>query len=109
MRALAFLTDKTGVLGTVITAMGCASCFPALGTLAASLGLGFLAQFEGVFINALLPIFTAIVLISNLVAWYKHRLWCRGILSITGPSVVLSILYFFGTPTHGNSIYFTAH
>jgi mercuric ion transport protein len=42
-------------LGTLISAMGCASCFPALGVLGASLGLGFLATYEGLFINKLFP------------------------------------------------------
>ena len=62
MNGFSRLFDKTGALGSLIAAMGCASCFPALGALAASVGLGFLAQFEGIFINTLLPLFAAIAL-----------------------------------------------
>jgi len=43
--------------------MGCAACFPALGSLAASLGLGFLASYEGVLINNILPAFALFALI----------------------------------------------
>jgi len=43
--------DKAGVVGAIVAAMGCAACFPALGSLAAALGLGFLSQYEGVFIR----------------------------------------------------------
>ena len=51
------LSEKVGSFGTIVAAMGCASCFPAIASLGASLGLGFLSQFEGLFINTLLPIF----------------------------------------------------
>ena len=34
--------DKAGVIGSIVTAMGCAACFPALASLGAALGLGFL-------------------------------------------------------------------
>tara|TARA_R110000787_G_scaffold192081_2_gene303604 strand:+ start:1629 stop:1802 length:174 start_codon:yes stop_codon:yes gene_type:complete len=44
--------DKVGVGGVIIAALSCAGCFPALGALAATLGLGFLSQLEGVAITA---------------------------------------------------------
>jgi len=108
MKSLSFLTDKTGVIGTFIAATGCASCFPALGTLGASIGLGFFAQFEGIFINVLLPIFAAIVLIANLHSWYKHRIWYRGLLSIIGPSFILIALNFLWYPNEWQLMMFYA-
>lgn len=87
------LFDKTGVLGTLIAAMGCASCFPALGSLGAALGLGFLAQFEGIFINTLLPVFTAIALGANLLSFLSHRVWYRALAGIIGPTMVLLTMY----------------
>lgn len=93
MRWLTSLFDKTGVLGTLTAAMGCASCFPALGSLAASLGLGFLAQYEGVFINTLLPIFAAIALVANVFSYFSHKIWYRTLAGITGPSMVLLTMY----------------
>jgi len=93
MQWLTRLFDKTGAMGAIIAAMGCASCFPALGALAASLGLGFLAQFEGVFINTLLPIFAWIALIANLISFYFHRLWLRVFAGVIGPIMVLLTLY----------------
>jgi len=87
------LFDKTCVLGTLIAAMGCASCFPALGSLGAALGLGFLAQFEGIFINTLLPVFAAIALGANLLSFLSHRVWYRALAGITGPTMVLLTMY----------------
>ena len=87
------LFDKTGAMGAIVAAMGCASCFPALGALAASLGIGFLAQFEGLFINTLLPIFTLIALSANVVSFLSHKHWVRLIAGIAGPIMVLLTLY----------------
>ncbi|CAB3774406.1 MerC family mercury resistance protein [Paraburkholderia humisilvae] len=41
------LADKAGLLGSIVSAMGCASCFPAIASLGATIGLGFLSQYEG--------------------------------------------------------------
>ena len=86
-------SDKTGVLGTLTAAMGCASCFPALGSLASGLGLGFLAQYEGVFVNTLLPLFAAIALAANVFSYFSHKIWYRTLAGITGPSMVLLTMY----------------
>jgi len=89
------LGDKTGTLGTFVTAMGCASCFPAMGVLASSLGLGFLAQFEGIFINTLLPVFAAIALTANVLSFFSHKNWYRALLGVIGPLMVLLMIYPF--------------
>lgn len=93
MNGFSRLFDKTGAFGTLIAAMGCASCFPALGSLAAGLGLGFLAQFEGIFINTLLPLFAAIALGANLLSFFSHKVWYRTLAGITGPAMVLLTMY----------------
>jgi len=80
--------DKAGVIGTLTAAMGCASCFPALGSLGAALGLGFLARFEGLFINTLLPAFAALALAANIFAFFSHKVWYRTLAGITGPVLV---------------------
>lgn len=85
--------DKTGTVATLTAAMGCASCFPALGSLASSFGMGFLAQYEGVFVNTLLPLFATIVIVANSFAFIVHRIWYRGLLAIAGPTMVLLTLY----------------
>ncbi len=87
------VVEKIGSVGVVVSAMGCAACFPALGALAGTLGLGFLAQFEGVFINKLLPAFAILVLIANTWGWLRHRVHIRGLISILGPVAVLATLY----------------
>jgi len=87
------IVDKVGSLGSITAAMGCASCFPALGSLAASLGMGFLAQYEGIFINTLLPSFAALVLITHVIAFTSHKIWYRGLAGIIGPGLALLTMY----------------
>jgi len=92
-QSISRLLDKTGVAGTLLASMGCAACFPALGALASTLGLGFLAQFEGVFINSLLPVFVLIVLVTAVLSFLSHKVWLRLIAAITGPIMILLTLY----------------
>ena len=102
---MAFLNraaGKAGALGSLVSAMGCAACFPALATLGGAIGLGFLAQWEGLFITTLLPLFAAIALVANGVSWFGHRRWWRGIFGVTGPLLVLLaalLMRFYGVQT----------
>ncbi len=84
---------KLASMGTIVSAMGCAACFPALGSLAATLGLGFLASYEGILINKLLPVFALVALIANVINWYQHQVHARGLISVLGPVSVLASLY----------------
>lgn len=105
---LSSITEKFGSIGAIVAAMGCASCFPILGSLGATLGLGFLAQFEGVFINKLLPIFAVIALISVVVSWVSHKQHIRGLLGIAGPLMVLATLYLFWTASWSTYMFYFA-
>ncbi|MGV6816861.1 MAG: organomercurial transporter MerC [Thiotrichales bacterium] len=84
---------KSGAIGTLVAAMGCASCFPALGSLGAAIGLGFLTQYEGLFLNTLLPLFATIALVANVLAWFYHRVWYRTLAAMIGPILVLLAMY----------------
>lgn len=91
------IVDKAGALGSVVSAMGCAACFPAIASLGAAIGLGFLAQYEGLLLTKLLPLFAAIALVANCLGWFRHRQWHRSVLGMVGPVIVLLALYpFFG-------------
>jgi len=94
---LTSLLEPGGALGTIVAAMGCASCFPAIASLGASLGLGFLGQYEGIFINTLLPVFASIALAANIFSFFSHRIWYRLLAGVAGPSMVLATLYLFWT------------
>lgn len=85
--------DKAGVVGSIISAIGCAACFPALGSLGAALGLGFLSQYEGMFIRILLPLFALVALVANAISWHRHRNALRGVLSVVGPLLVLAAVF----------------
>ncbi|UPQ81406.1 organomercurial transporter MerC [Pseudomonas knackmussii] len=89
------IADKAGAVGSIVSAMGCAVCFPAMASLGAAIGLGFLSQWEGLFITTLLPLFAAIALLANALGWFSHRLWLRTLLGVTGPAIVLTALYLF--------------
>jgi len=97
MGLIARIGDKAGALGSVVSAMGCAGCFPALGSLGVALGLGFLSQYEELVITRLLPLFAVVALLANGLGWFSHRQWHRSVLGMVGPAIVLAALYpFFG-------------
>lgn len=83
--SLTRVVDKTGVLGTLVTAMSCPAWFPALASLGAAIGLGFLSPYEGLFIRVLLPVFAGIALLANGWGALRHRRWPRAALSLLGP------------------------
>src|SRR5574338_141727 len=86
------ILDKTSSLGSLVAAMSCAGCFPALGSLGAAVGLGFLGQYEGFLFRKLLPGLAVLALVVNAWAWYRHRQLARGLLSVVGPIAVLAAL-----------------
>lgn len=85
--------DKTGSVGALVSAMSCAMCFPAIASIGAAIGLGFLSQWEGVFLTTLLPLFAWLALIVNALGWFSHRQWHRSLLGMLGPTVLLLSLY----------------
>ncbi len=104
---IASLSKMFGSLGAVVATMGCSACFPLLASFGATIGLGFLAQYEGLFISKLLPIFAGIALVAALLSWYSHRNHLRGILSVAGPALLLALLFIFWTEYwRTNAFYF---
>lgn len=93
MSLITRVTDKAGSLGSVVSAMGCATCFPAIASLGAAIGLGFLSQYEGLFIRILLPTFAGIALFANAISWCNHRQWRRTAPGVIGPVLVLAAVF----------------
>lgn len=87
--------EKVGSFGGLIAAASCPACLPALASLGAALGLGFLSGYEGLMITTLLPVFAGIALLANALGWFSHRQWHRSILGMVGPSFVLAGLWLF--------------
>jgi len=81
--------NKTGGLGSIVSAMGCGVCFPAIASFGSAIGLGFLAQYESVFVTVLLPLFAGLALLANALGWLRHRQWHRSVLGMIGPAIVL--------------------
>lgn len=90
MDLISRIADKAASIGSVVSGMGCAVCFPALAGIGATLGLGFLASWERVFITTLIPIFAFIALVANGMTWRIHRQRGRGILGVLGPLLVFA-------------------
>ncbi len=95
-------------LGAVVSTMGCSACFPLLASFGATVGLGFLAQYEGLFISTLLPIFASIALVSALLSWFLHRNHLRGLLSVIGPVLVLVLLKLYWTESWRTDVFYFA-
>jgi mercuric ion transport protein len=85
--------EKAGSFGALVSGMGCAMCFPAIASLGAAVGLGFLSRWEGLFINTLLPGFAWLALLINALGWLSHRQWHRSLLGMLGPTILLLSLY----------------
>lgn len=89
------LGERVGAGGALLSALGCAVCFPLMASLAGYLGLGFLAAYEGLLINTLLPVFVVLVLISHgMTALGARNLW-RLVWGVAGPALILATLYLF--------------
>ena len=93
MSALESIGNKAGGLGAVVSAMGCGACFPAIASFGGAIGLGFLSQYEGLFISVLLPLFAALALLANALGWLKHRQWHRSVPGMVGPTLLLIASY----------------
>ncbi|HEX7326281.1 MAG TPA: organomercurial transporter MerC [Rhodanobacteraceae bacterium] len=86
--------DKAGVIAAIVGSFSCAACFPAAASIGAAIGLGFLSQWESLFVNILIPIFAIAVLLANLAGWFTHREWYRTALGSVGP--VMALIGAFG-------------
>lgn len=88
------VADKTGVIGTIAASFGCAACFPAAASIGAAIGLGFLGQWDGLFVRFLIPVFAIVALLANLAGWFSHHQWQRALTGSIGP--VLALIGAFG-------------
>ncbi len=106
MSLITRIGDKAGSLGSIVSAMGCGACFPAIASFGAAIGLGFLSGYEGLFITTLLPLFAALALLANALGWLSHRQWQRTVLGMIGPTIVLAAaLLFMGNGWTENLLY----
>lgn len=87
------IADTVGTLGSVVSGLSCPLCFPTLASIGSTIGLGFLAPWERLFVTTLLPAFAAIALAANVARWWRSRRWYRGIVGVLGPILVLASLF----------------
>lgn len=101
------LIDNSGSLGAILSTMGCASCFPAAATFGTTLGLGFLAAYEGLFINTLLPFFAILTLLIQIYSGWMYKNYVQLLIGISGPLMILATLYVFWTDNWSTYMLYT--
>jgi len=89
------ISDKAGLIGTILSAFSCAACFPAIAGIGAALGFGFLSQWEWTIIEMWFPLFASLVIVANILGYLSHKQWHRTVLGLIGPTLVLLSLYPF--------------
>lgn len=100
------IVDKTGAIGLITASLSCASCFPPLAALGASIGLGFLTQYEGFFLNTMIPMAAWVVLVTNLISYLLHRIWWRTLIAVAAPIMVLATFYLFWTDNWSTDMFY---
>lgn len=88
------VVDNAGVVATIVGSFSCVACFPAIASIGAALGLGFMSRWEGVSVRYLIPLFAVIVLAANVAGWRSHRDWRRLFVGVAGP--ILALIGAFG-------------
>lgn len=84
------IADKTGALGSVVSAMGCAALLSSPRQLRRGHRAGLLEPVRGLFISRLLPLFAALAFLANALGWFSHRQWLRSLLGMIGPAIVFA-------------------
>ncbi len=87
------ISDKAGMIGTILSAFSCAACFPTIAGIGAALGFGFLSQWEWTIIVTWFPLFASLVIIANILGYFSHKQWHRTAMGLIGPTLVLLSLY----------------
>ncbi len=89
--------DKFGALGAVfslIAATGCPACFPLLGIIGATLGLGFLRPYEGVIVYVFQG-FVLLSLIGNIIAYLSHRKIYGLLIGVISPLIIFFAFHIY--------------
>lgn len=105
---LSNIFEKTGVLSTVFASMSCGFCFPFLASLGASLGIGFLSEFEAFFITTLIPILAWFIIAMQIYAWNQHKKYTYLFFGIIGPITILILKHFFWMAEYRTEVYYLA-
>ena len=97
---------RFGPITTLVAALGCATCFPLLGGLAAAMGLGFLSGYERFLIAWVLPPLLVVLFAVAVLMSRRDEDPIRKVLRIMGPSGMLFALFWiWDTPLKGPLFY----
>jgi mercuric ion transport protein len=87
--AVTRLGDKFGFGAALVAGAGCSVCFPALAGVGATVGLGFLAPFEGVLVYVVIPTIAVLLALINVLGFFNNWQWYRVVLGLIGPVLIL--------------------
>ena len=99
--------NPLATIGTVVSAASCPACFPALAGIGAALGLTVFGEYEGLFIDRVLPLLAVAALLAQVAGWWAHRQWQRSLLGAVGPVLVLVAIEFYLGTALGNWMFYT--
>ena len=91
------ILDKFGAIGaffSLIAATGCPACFPLLGVIGATLGLGFLRPYEGI-IMYVFQGFVLLSLIGNIFSYLYHKRMVPLIVGVASPALIFFAFYIY--------------
>lgn len=97
MQMKAKFLDKVGAIGAVfslIAAAGCPACFPLLGIIGATFGLGFLRPYEGILMHVFQG-FVFLSLIGNVIAYLSHRKIYALLIGVISPLMIFFAFYVY--------------
>ena len=91
--------DKFGAVGSffsLLAAAGCPACFPLLGVVGTTLGLGFLRPYEGIAMYVFQG-FVLLSLIGNVFAYFSHKRIYALLIGVISPSMIFLRFIFIST------------
>ena len=89
------ILDKFGAIGAIlalIASASCPACFPILGVIGATLGLGFLQPYEGIILYVF-QFFVLLSLIGNILAYVGHRKIYALVVGTVSPMLIFFAFY----------------
>lgn len=84
------IADKTGALGSVVSAMGCAALLSSPRQLRRSHRAGLLEPVRGTVHQPPAAAVCRAGLLANALGWFSHRQWLRSLLGMIGPAIVFA-------------------
>ncbi|MFT7561408.1 MAG: mercuric ion transport protein [Flavobacteriales bacterium] len=78
-------SEGASIFSIVLATLACSSCFPALASIGAALGMGAFSPWEGTIVKIVIPSLAMLTIFLQVIGWYSHKDWRRVVLGVVGP------------------------